>query len=155
MLQSRTRSFIENGRLMASKASYTGSEPANVHEVIADLINAIGGHAAPAQRGGAEVSHTGDTVHFSSSPACRSSAAQEQLQAFSKQLFTHRTTRRRNQRHVLRSAEQFWQQARPGAAARIASRSGRVNPDVGYADRGHATLQRNCSKQRAAELFAR
>jgi serine/threonine protein kinase len=148
--------FIESGRDGKNKASYTGQEPANVHEVIADLINAIGGHAEPLATSAPAVSQTGDVVQFQFVAGIPLGAAQEQLQAFSKQMFT-RIERRGDASSVMYFdlPSNFWQQWR-GQLPRLELHVelARVNLMSATPIEVKAALHaRNCSKERAAELF--
>lgn len=148
--------LIARAREAKSAAAYSGAEPANVHEVIADLINAIGGHAEPLAMAAPAVNPSGDAVQFQFVAGLPLGAAQEQLQHFSRQMFT-RLERRGDASSVMYFdlPTTFWQQWR-GQVPRLELQVdlARVNLMSATPIEIKATLfVRNCGKLKAAELF--
>ena len=150
--------LVESARTAKIKSHYPGGEPTDHSELIATLINAAGGRVEPMSAEMPTLTPTGDEVHFQLVAGLPLGAAQEQLQAFSKQLFT-RIERRGDTSSVMvfDLPSNFWQQWR-GVVPRLELHvsMARVNLMSATPIEIKATLRAlHCTKQRAAEMFAK
>jgi serine/threonine protein kinase len=81
--------LVASERNNKKKSAFMDDDPANINEVIADLINAAGGHVEPLPVTSSTLSDTSDTVHYQFVAGLPLGAAQEQLQIFCQQMFAH------------------------------------------------------------------
>ncbi len=79
--------MVENERSTKKKSVFTGLDPANFNEIIANLINAAGGHVEAAAATTPTLNETGDAMHVQFVAGLPLGAAQEKLQVFSAQMF--------------------------------------------------------------------
>jgi hypothetical protein len=148
--------LIERARDAKQTANYSSAEPDNVQAIIADLINAIGGHAEPPANAAPAVNSMGDAIHYNFVAGLPLGAAEEQLERFSRQMFT-RIERRGDASSVMHFdlPSTFWQQWR-GQVPRLELQVelARVNLMSATPIEIKAKLvARNCAKKKAAELF--
>jgi hypothetical protein len=79
--------LVETERHSKRKSVYTGVDPAEINEIIADLINAAGGHVEPLTSTTPTLNQTSDAVNIQFVAGLPLGAAQEQLQVFCRQMF--------------------------------------------------------------------
>lgn len=148
--------LVTSERHANRRARYQDADSANINEVIAGLINHAGGQAEPMAMSPPTVSAAGDEMHFQFIAGLPLGAAQEQLQAFSQQMFTRieRTGDACSTMHFDLPSN-FWQQWR-GQVPRLELRveMARVNLMSATPIEIKATLRAyHCRRQRAAEIF--
>src|SRR5207253_171377 len=79
--------LVENERDAKKQSIYTGVDPAEFNALIADLINAAGGHVEPLTTTTPTLNQAQDAVQIQFVAGLPLGAAQEQLQVFCKQSF--------------------------------------------------------------------
>ncbi len=160
-MQEQTDSFlrlVESEREFKTKLAIQVTDAANFDAIIAGLINAAGGQIEQMPMTAPTLNASGDAVNFHLVAGLPLGAAEEQLQALSKQTFT-RIDRCGPDSWVLHFdlPSNFWQQWR-GHIPRLELHvtMARVNPMSATPIEVHATLRAfHCTKHKAMDLFER
>jgi serine/threonine protein kinase len=148
--------LVETERGAKKKAVYTGFDPADFNEIIANLINSNGGHVEPLAAAAPVTDQSGDALQFQFVAGLPLGAAQEQLRVFGQQMFARIT--RQNEAFCTMHFDlpgNFWQHWRglePKLELQI--ELARVNAMSATPIEIKARLRAvNCTKQRATDLF--
>ncbi len=148
--------LVETERTAKRKSVYLGAQVVDLFEIISSLITAAGGQVEPMAASAPTLNVTGDAVHFQFVAGLPLGAAQEQLNAFSNQMFT-RIERRGESSFVLcfDLPTNFWHHWR-GQVPRVELNVevARVNPMSATPIEIRAELRAlHCTKHKAADLF--
>ncbi|MBI1832374.1 MAG: hypothetical protein HYR84_13105, partial [Planctomycetes bacterium] len=148
--------LVESERTVKKKAIYTGVDAAAVQAIIADLITAAGGEVEPLATTTPALNDSGDVLHVQFVAGLPLGAAQEQLRAFSTQMFA--TIVRQNEASCTVQFElptTFWQQWWGGQPKlELLVEMARVNPMSATPIELKAQLKTiNCRKETARELI--
>jgi serine/threonine protein kinase len=150
--------LVQSQRHEPRKSAYTGMNPADLNQVIADLINAAGGHVTPLSNVDPALSNTHDAVHCQFQAGLPLGAAHERLQSFSQKVFAklvHQDDATCTMHFDLPS--NFWRQwwgQQPRLELRI--EMARVNRMSPAPIEVKARLQAlHCTRKKAAELLSK
>ena len=148
--------MVSTERNSKKKSVYTGVDPTSFNEIIADLINAAGGHVEPLTATTPTLNATSDAVHYQFVAGLPLGAAQEQLQIFCRQMFARIAGQDESSCTMhFDLPSNFWQQwwgQQPKLELRV--ELARVNPMSATPIEIKAELRAlNCAKNKAVALF--
>jgi serine/threonine protein kinase len=148
--------LVQTERAAKKKAVYTGVDPANFNEIIANLINSYGGQVESLPFAEPITDQSGDALQFQFIAGLPLGAAHEQLGAFAQQMFARITRQNESACTMLFDLPcNFWQQWR-GQEPKLELHidMARVNPMSATPIEIKARLRAvHCTKQRGADLF--
>jgi serine/threonine protein kinase len=148
--------LVEKERNVKKKSVFTGVDPTNFNEMIAELISAAGGHVEPLTAAAPVLNTTSDAVHYQFIAGLPLGAAQEQLQIFCQQMFARIV--RQNESSCTMHFElpsNFWQQWRgQQPKLELLVEMARVNLMSATPIEIKAQLRAlNCARNKAVTLF--
>src|SRR5476651_700150 len=148
--------MVSTERNSKKKSVFTGVDPTSFNEIIADLINAAGGHVEPLTSTTPTLNATSDAVHYQFVAGLPLGAAQEQLQIFCRQMFARIAGQDESSCTMhFDLPSNFWQQwwgQQPKLELRV--ELARVNPMSATPIEIKAELRAlNCAKNKAVALF--
>jgi serine/threonine protein kinase len=148
--------LVESERNAKKQSIYTGVDPAEFNALIADLINAAGGHVEPLTTTTPTLNEAQDAVHIQFVAGLPLGAAQEQLQVFCKQSFASVVQQNESSCTMhFKVPATFWQQWR-GQQPKLELRveMARANPMSATPIEIKAELRAlHCVKSKALSLF--